>query len=182
MPAKTTTAAATFDMAFRLLECVAAELAAASDLGAPPRVLVSPGAEIAWDDCECGQLTVHTLRSYPSDKFPIIKQVGPFTQCEATNTVVEYVVTILRCVPASQDDGTPPDAAALTDASRQDHLDRWAVRRGVACCFEATDDPRAPTTRLIQEQLAVGSEGLCMGSELHLFVAFPNCLTCQGAP
>lgn len=175
MPA-TTTATATFDMAERLLNCVGAALAATTS-GAPARSLVSPGAEIAWDDCECGQLSVHMLRTYPADSFPALKQTGPFVRCEAKLTVAEYVVTILRCVPVSHDDGSPPTAAALTAASRIDHEDRWAVRRGVGCCF-ANDDPLAATQYLIQEQLAVGSEGQCMGSELHVFVAFPNCLPC----
>lgn len=176
--AATTTATATFDMAVRLLDCVGEQLAATTS-GAPARALVSPGQEIAWDDCECGQLSVHMPRAYPSDTFPVLKQVGPFDRCEAKFTVVEYVVTILRCVPVSKDRGDPPTAAELTAASRVDHEDRWAVRRGVACCFEA-EDPRRRTLRLLQEQLAVGSEGECMGSELHLFVAFANCDPCGG--
>lgn len=178
--AKTTEQGVTFAMAQQLLECAAQQLAA-TPAGTPPRVLVATGSEIAWDDCECGQLSVHMLRAYPSDDFPIIKQVAPFTVCEATWTVVEYVVTILRCVPASQDDGTPPPAAAVTAAAEQDHLDRWAVRRGVVCCFKAMDeaDPRrAKAPRLLQEQLAVGEDGMCAGSELHLFVGFLNCVDC----
>lgn len=176
MTAATAEAGATFAMAQRLLDCVGAELAA-TEAGAPARALVAPGAEIAWDDCECGQLSVHMLRAYPSDSFPVLKQAGPFGRCEAKLTVVEYVVTILRCVPVQDDQGHSPPAAALTAASVTDHADRAAVRRGVACCFES-DDPRAPTQRLIQEQLAVGSEGQCMGSELHVFVGFNNCVEC----
>src|SRR5688500_5709375 len=140
-------------MAQRLLECVAQELAA-TPTGAPPRMLVATGAEIAWDECECGQLTVHMLRAYPSDQFPVIKQVGPFTSCEAHHTVVEYVITILRCVPGSQDDGTPPVPAHVTAAAEVDHMDRWAVRRGVVCCFAALDAEaprRAKVPRLLQE-------------------------------
>lgn len=174
--AATTEQAATYTMAKRLLTCVHEQLAATT-AGAPARAMVVTGAEIAWDDCECGQLTVHMLRTYPSDQFPVLKQVGPFDRCEAAYTVAEYVVTILRCVPVQDDTGRAPTPAAMDAAAQVDHEDRWAVRRGVACCFE-NDDPRRRTKRLIQEQLAVGDEGQCAGSELHLFVAFNNCVEC----
>lgn len=166
-----------FETAERLLGCCSAALADASDLGAPAAAFVSVGSQLAWDRCECGQLSVHVLRAYPSDTFPILKQTAPFDRCATKLTVVEYVVTILRCVPGSQDDGEPPVPADMTDAARQDFLDRWAVRRGVACCFE-TDNPLLPTFRLLGEQLAVGEGGRCAGSELHVFVGHPNCVPC----
>lgn len=174
--AATTTEAATFEMAERLLTCAHQQLAE-TDAGAPPYFYVATGAEIAWDTCECGQLTVHMVRAYPSDNFPVLKQVGPFNRCEAQLTVAEYVVTILRCGPTSGDRGEPPTPAEMNAAARTDHSDRWAVRRGVACCLES-DDPRVPQYVLIQEQLAVGDQGQCMGSELRVFVGFPNCEPC----
>lgn len=163
-------------MATQLLTCVSAELAAL-EAGAPARSFVAPGAEIAWDDCECGQLTVHVLRIFPSDTFPLLKQTGPFSRCAPRLTVAEFVVTILRCVPVQDDQGNPPTAAALGAAALTDQLDRAAVRRGVVCCLTA-EDPRRQLNYLVQEQLAVGVEGVCMGSELHLFVGLPNCQDC----
>jgi hypothetical protein len=167
---------AILDQANDLLMCVSAELAAL-DAGAPARSFVAPGAEIAWDDCQCGQLTVHVLRAYPSDSFPILKQDGPFTRCAPKLTVVEFVVTILRCVTVQGDQGQAPPAAKLAEDAITDQLDRAAVRRGVVCCLTA-DNPLLQRSYLIQEQLAVGSEGECMGSELHLFVGLPNCRDC----
>ena len=175
-PGRVTALDATFDMAERLLDCVGAKLADTTE-GAPPRLYVAAGAQIAWDDCECGQLTVHMARSYPSDVFPLLKQSGPFRRCEASMTVTEYVITILRCAPGSDQHGRPPPAAAMTQAARVDHEDRRAVRAGVACCFE-DDDPALAQFRLVQDQLAVGEEGQCVGSELHVFMGFPNCAPC----
>jgi hypothetical protein len=167
---------AIWDQANALLLCVSAELAGL-EAGAPARSLVSPGAEIAWDDCQCGQLTVHVLRAFPSDKFPILKLDGPFTRCAPKLTVVEFVVTILRCVPVQDDQGRAPAAAKLHAAALTDQLDRAAVRRGIVCCLTA-EDPRRQLNFLMQEQLAIGSEGECMGSEQHVFVGLPNCLDC----
>jgi len=167
---------AILDQANELLLCVSAELAGL-DAGAPARSFVAPGAQIAWDDCECGQLTVHVLRAYPSDTFPILKQDGPFTRCAPKLTVAEFIVTILRCVAVQDDHGRAPTAAKLAANAVTDQLDRAAVRRGVICCLEP-EDPRLRRNFLMQEQLAVGSEGECMGSELHVFVGLPNCRDC----
>lgn len=175
-PGRVTAVDATFNMAERLLDCVGAQLAGTTQ-GAPSRAFVATGAEIAWDDCHCGQLTVHMLRTYPSDNFPLLKQAGPFNRCEAKLSVVEYVITILRCVPVQDNRGNPPAPGRMTDAARLDHEDRRAVRAGVACCFD-DEDPRKPGFRLVQEQLAVGDQGMCAGSELHVFIGFPNCAPC----
>lgn len=167
---------AIWDKANELLVCVSAELAAL-EAGSPSRAFVAPGAEIAWDDCECGQLTVHVLRAFPSDTFPILKQTGPFTRCKPRLTVAEFVITILRCVSIQDDEGRAPSAADLHADGLTDQRDRAAVRRGAICCLQA-DDPRRQLNYLMQDQLAVGADGHCMGSELHLFVGLPNCQDC----
>ncbi len=169
-----------FDMAQRLLLCCSAQLAA-TPAGAPARAAVIPGEEVAWDDCECGQLTVHVLRAFPTDHFPIPKTDPPFTQCGAALTLAEFVVTILRCVPVQDDNGRPPKPEALSTAAQQDFADRWAVQRGVICCFDQFD-PSARPMRLLGEQLAVGTDGQCAGSEQHVFVGFNNCQPCEGTP
>lgn len=167
---KTIERTALFTKADEILQCVRKALAE-TEAGAPPRACVVPGAELLWDDCDCGLLAVTTLRAYPSDSFPVLKQTGPFNRCNAALTVVEYVVTVLRCVPMSDDNGHPPPCEDLTEASIRDLEDRWAVQRGVRCCLDGT-------MHLIQEQLAIGEQGRCAGSELHVFVALPNCEAC----
>lgn len=180
MTAQTPLPAFMFDMASKLLVCVSAQLAE-TEAGSPAWTAVIPGEEVAWDSCHCGQLSVHVLRAFPSDHFPIPKTDPPFSNCQAQQTVVEYVVTILRCVPVQDDAGIPPPAAKLTEAAQVDFMDRWAVMRGVMCCFDQFDVSSAPM-RLINEQLAVGNQGGCAGSELHVFVGFNNCDACTGVP
>lgn len=173
-------ATAIWDMAERLLLC-ASEALADTEQGSPEAAYVVAGSQVAWDYCHCGgQLTVHVRTAYPSENFPAQKLTAPFIgPCSATWTVVEYVVTILRCVPVQDDDGHPPPPADMHEAARLDMLDRAAVLRGITCCFEG-EDRRRPTSHLIQEQLGVGAEGQCAGSELHVLVALPNCRPCDG--
>lgn len=174
---------ATFAAGGALLECVRLALVESTGVpdapegaGAPERVAMVPGAQIAWDDCECGQLTVHVPRSYLSNTFPVPLQ-APSERCAAKWTVVEYVVTILRCAPGNDDHGRPPAAAALNAAAQLDHLDRWAVRKGITCCLTPTDKRRVRPW-IIGETLAVGAEGNCVGSQTTVAVAMPGCVDC----
>lgn len=161
-----------------LLACVGEQLAE-TELGAPAYQAVVPGQQIAWDVCTCGQLTVHVQRLYPSDRFPTIRQTGPFNRGQCGEmTVAEVVVTILRCQPQPDDAGHVPRHEDMDEAGRLDFQDRWAVRRGVVCCFQP-DDPQQPgQVHLLGEQIAVGEQGACAGSELHVFVPLANCLPC----
>lgn len=160
-------------MALHLLGCAQAQLAATPG-GSPERAGVVPGAQIAWDDCECAQLTVHIPQVYPSKTFPAPKQEPPWGRCTSPLMVAEYVVTILRCVPVQDDAGNPPSIADLEAAAMLDLADRAAVLRAVSCCL--SDLERGlPRFMLMQQQLAVGGEGMCAGSETHVFVGLPAC-------
>ena len=162
----------------RLLECCSAALADTA-AGAPPAAYLVPGSEVAWDYCACeGQLTVHVRNAYPSDNFP--DQALRLQGCPAKYTVVHYIVTILRCVPTSNDEMEPPPPAEMTAAALTDWADRAAVRQGVACCLLATPvDRRRPAPLwVVQDQLGVGADGRCAGSELHVLIGHLNCEAC----
>lgn len=163
----------------RLLTCVHQALAF-TEAGAPARYCVVPGGQVAWDDCECdgGQLTVHVATDYPADTFPLQKLTGPFDKCDARWLVVELVVTVLRCVHTSDDRGKAPTCTQLAADGHQAFQDRWAVRRGAACCF-ADDNRLSRPPVLLQEAVSVGGEGQCAGVELHALVGFTNCLDCS---
>lgn len=153
-----------------LLDCVSAELAATA-AGAPAWQSVVPGAEIIDDVCHCGQLTVHVPRMYASDAFPepLAKPRG--VNCDATYTVAEYVVTVLRCQPQPDDAGRPPRATEMTAAAQVDFSDRYAMRMGATCCFNSR-------LWVMGDHLAQGESGGCAGSALHCFVALLNCEGC----
>lgn len=160
-------------MALHILGCVQAQLAATPG-GSPERAGVVPGAQVAWDVCECSQLTVHTAQVYPSTKFPSPKQEQPWGKCTSGLMVAEYVVTVLRCVPVQDDQGNPPPIADLEAAAMRDLADRAAVLRALSCCL-ADLDKALPRYMLMSQQLPVGGEGMCAGSETHVFVGLLPC-------
>lgn len=167
---------AIWNAATRLLECVHAQVVdtVGGDVG---EAFVTHGGQVAWDHCHCGQLTVHIGTSYPADQFPAIKTAGRFRACGAPFQVVEFIVTILRCVPTIDDQLNMPSGAELSAAARIEFADREALQRGVVCCYPP-EDPRRLSLVLVGEHLSVGGEGACSGSELHVLVGFPNCEDC----
>lgn len=170
-----------FTWADRLLQCSAAMLDAETDAGAPARQAVAVGSDLVWDECECGLLAVQTVRIFLSDNFPVVKQAGPFNRCHgAIFTVVQYHVSILRCVAQPRGNEEAPSAADMTNDSMIDLEDRWAIRRGVECCLadEADTNPGTAPQYLLGEQIALGEGGKCAGSQLAVLVALKNCLEC----
>lgn len=175
---------ARYDIAAALLEAAAAELdlfaGAGLGQGAPDRRCVYPGAELPWDNCDCGLLAVHIKTTYPSESFPFqLGGQGASVSCKVPWTVVAYAVTILRCTPGMDDAGRPPPCPELDAAARLDFLDRSAVWRGVACYLATPINPGGDTRpHLLQEQLSIGDQGQCAGSELNVLVGLANCVRC----
>jgi hypothetical protein len=178
VPGGVTARWATRDTAAAILAAVGESLADTTE-GTPAYRALVAGAEVPWTDCDCGgQLTVHMPRVYPSDDFPVIKQLPPFrSPCGVRMSVAQYAVTVLRCAPTIREDGAGPTAAEATAAAEIDHEDRWAVRRGVCRWAEALPDER-PKFVIMGDQIALTTAGGCLGSELTVFVGLPNCEDC----
>jgi hypothetical protein len=149
-----------------LLGCVAAQIAVTPE-GAPDRACVVPGGEVAWDDCECGQLTVHHTAVYPSRSFPEPDLAAPFTKCDPPFWVAEVVITMVRCVPHG-DGENPPSCEGLEAAAAVQDRDIEAMQMGVTCCL-------AGQFHQMRDHLTLGPSGACSGSELHVLVGFGNC-------
>lgn len=152
-----------------VLEEVRSRLAATEE-GEPGRVCVVPGAEVAWDECECGQLTVHHRNVYPSKHFPTAYEEKPWTKCEPGLWVVELVVTVVRCAPDPGPDDTPPSCESLDKTARIQDTDVEAMQLGVLCAV-------AGTFHQMLNHVTVGPGGLCVGSALTVLVGLPNCPT-----
>jgi hypothetical protein len=110
---------AAWDIAETMRECAHTWLTDQTTLGPPDRSFVHVG-DVAWDNCECGQLAVTIQEMYPSQSFPmeaglITAAAGGVTvgnrACAAPLFVVGYLVSIVRCVP-SGDGRSPPTPAA----------------------------------------------------------------------
>lgn len=177
---------ALFDIATHIKECALAWLETTSN-GAPDRACVVAG-EIAWDDCECGQLTVAMQNAYEASgtTTPRASTETPGRrECGAPLFVGTFVVTILRCAPTGTD-AAPPTCEELEAFARAATEDAWAVRAGVICCLSDAIRIRLPNgTKLYVDfvtgtQTFVGPQGACGGSALPVTVTIHNgCYPCD---
>lgn len=171
---------AAYDIAERLRDCIIPFLAMTSS-GVPPRTCIITG-QIAWEDCECGQLVVAVddggeVTSFPDQQEPRSRTPG----CGPAVFTWNYVISMLRCAP----DGEPPSCDQLNAAARVSIEDAWAVRAGVICCLNDLIKTRQAngTTYLkdytLGRQAFVGPQGMCQGSEQPLTIAMKNgCYPC----
>ena len=172
---------AAFDLAQHLLDCIRPYIDTTSS-GPPNRACVHTG-EIAWDDCECGQLIVSLVEQFESDTFPEPANAaanGGTRKCGAGLFVYHYRVSMLRCAPVGGDNGEPPPCEAVTEAARVAIEDAWAVRAGLFCCLcrGVERDPDSGIKLfdryLVMPQIMEGPEGACQGSVVDLFIGVPN--------
>lgn len=170
---------AAFDLAQHLLDCIRPYIDTTSS-GPPSRACVHTG-EIAWDDCECGQLIVSLVESFESETFPDPATAsfnGGARKCGAALFVYHYRVSMLRCAPVGGDNGEPPPCEAVTEAARVAIEDAWAVRAGLFCCL-CEGSTRSGALKLfdrylVMPQVMEGPEGACQGSVVDLFIGVPN--------
>jgi hypothetical protein len=177
---------AVYDIAVKIKECVLERLATTTE-GIPERACVISG-ELAWDECECGQLTVaiQTENETNGTQQPRAASENPGRRaCGPPLYEANYMVTMLRCAPTGTDTD-PPTCAELETFARMSTEDAWAVRTGVICCLDEAISARLPNgTRLYRDfvvgtQTRVGPQGACGGSQLPVSVVIDNgCYPCE---
>lgn len=176
-----------YDIAQRLLDCAQDRLAE-TDAGEVDRACVITGA-LAWDDCECSQLTVAITSNFPSSTFPTpaANTAAQFAGGRCGQPIIVYTLTatILRCVPVSDDSGRPPTCEALAASALAAVQDASAVRDGILCCLSEMQREKDPVTNaptlsyfLSQSQDFVGPQGLCGGSAMTVQVGLINRCPC----
>lgn len=131
------------------------------------RNLITTG-QIAWDDCCDGQLAVSVTRVSPTETFPI-EQVTNVLEgsCSPAYDLAEITVQLVRCHPSSLNAPTP---AALTAAASATLIDANQVRRlttAVLCSLK--EDVTQRLDYFVRDQLFLGPEGGCAGSELRVY-------------
>jgi len=132
------------------------------------RNLITTG-QIAWDDCCDGQLAVSVTRISPTETFPTETVTNVQSgSCSPAYDLAEITVQLVRCHPSNVPAPTP---AALTAAASATLIDANQVRRlvtAVLCALK--NDATQRLDYFVRDQLMLGPEGGCAGSELHVYV------------
>ena len=163
------------EVAERILACAAAVVTDVNRVGVVP-------VEIAWDDCQCGQLAISEVDTYPSMDFPL-DEVNNQAECGEPWHVVQYTLSLTKCVPVPDSNGQAPSCSDLSAAAAVLSADKRAVRRAVLCCLTELyeeNDGAEPQIEAFQlgHSVTVGPEGACAGSELTVFVGWTNDCGC----
>jgi hypothetical protein len=122
-----------------LVACLCQEYALADETLCFCGVEPATGVPINVGECEggaCGAATVRLVRVFPSSDFPNVDN----TATCATMLAMEVVVTVLRCVPTGQDDGSNPTAEEYAFWAQQQYADMIAMRRSITCCFTSAHE------------------------------------------
>lgn len=160
-------------------DCVRTALAATT-AGAPARVCEVPG-ELAWDDCECGVLTVTIGPLSLSTAFPEpSRDLDLASSCAPPYLAVPLTITVLRCAAGPDTAGNPPTCTQLDAAALEWVTDVAATRRAIACCAADLQQAGTIETWVLQETTPLGPQGGCVGSATRLTVGLVNCLCAVG--
>lgn len=161
----------TWDVAVLLRDCALNAVDHTGDLNIA-RVCVVPG-EIAWDDCQCGQLAVSMQRQYLSMSFPL-EEVNHEDDCGAPWLVASYLISLARCVPIPSVNGVIPDCTALEASALQLDTDMRKLRRGVQCCLDTAFNTHTISAWELGAGEVNGPQGQCIETTLLVLVGFTN--------
>ncbi len=177
---------AAYTIGAALLACACARLAE-TEAGCPDRSCVIAGG-LAWDGCECSQLTVAMTGTFPTAAFPspAASTAASFRQsrCGAPVLGLSFEVTILRCMPTGGADADPPSCTDLEAAAQTAAIDAHAVLAGVTCCLTEAVRTRDEHNRQVIVDFAIGAQsfvgpaGACGGSALTVTVGILNACFC----
>lgn len=167
-----------FTIATTVLECVRERIEDVANLPGFDRVCVVPG-EVAWDACDCGQLTINNPSQFSSNSFPSPILGGDQTQCGAPLIASTFTVTALRCAPSSSKNGHPPTCAALSDAAELLYQDKYYMRAAIICCLAELQRTHVLEQYTVGTVTEVGPRGGCVGAEMSFTVGLINDCPCE---
>lgn len=161
-------------------QCAVDEITA-TGAGALTRVCLHVPGEIAWDDCACGsfQQTVTTFLWSDNATGPIPEYRDDQSYCGPNFIGVEVAAEVLRCIPGVTNEADAPDCDDLAAASRDWHLDAYAMRNGIVCCLREMLTARTIEGWSIVSHTPLGPLGGCGGSRLTYRFWLPNCDACD---
>lgn len=150
-----------------LLTAVSGTLALTTG-GRPRRVVFAPG-EVAWDECDCGQLAVDVTRRYRSRGFPTDATDALIGNCDEVMIIFDCTISMVRCIPIPDVNGKAPSPTALGRSALIMEEDAYALWNATWCYMSRLRDntPRLISDFIINDDVSLGPSGACAGSELH---------------
>ena len=133
----------------------------------PCRVFISAGPPVA-DDCECGQLTIHTERLFVHGNFPA--ELGTVNTCMAP-LAAEMNMTLFRCWPTVKDDGSAPTIDELGAAAELIYEDQYILTRCIICNLAARSKRQLSVFR---GSRIIAPQGGCIGVEVRFVIQLPD--------
>lgn len=134
----------------------------------PGLVHLSPGAEVAWDNC-CeggGQLYVRVVQQYPSGR-PFPSQDLSANSCSPLMRVALCAVGVIRCAHTLDSDGRPPTAAEMTGDTKATLRDAEALWDTLVCEVK----PEVPGL-IVGAWTPLGPQGGCVGGEWQFYLGW----------
>lgn len=158
-------------------QCVADALAQ-TPAGAPTRqCLLLPTQSIPWDNCDCGgQLALAIQSVYGSVSFPAPAPLRDWQPCGPHWSVVQVMLSIVRCMPMMDEQGIPPSCAEELEAAVMLENDRTAVRQALACCLNDYKTAGRIGGWALSPSVTVGELGGCSGIETPFLFSISSCL------
>lgn len=144
--------------------------------GRPERVCLLVPGSIAADECDCGQLALTIQRKYGSDNFPVeATRDESVPGCPPPILCAVVTISLLRCVPNPDDNGTSPTCMALQAAAVGQDIDDATIRRTLYCHLAGLEDASVIVGYTVGATTATGPEGGCGGSDTTITIGVNNC-------
>lgn len=167
------------DIVMPLLDSVNTALAGTAG-GSPGRVVFAPGGEAAWDNCQCGQLSLVVNQRHRTRDFPINTTDIVVGNINDLGLVIDCSLQIVRCVPIESADAEPPPVLDLNNAAKIQEEDAFVVWDTVTCFLFNQEKARNITGFILNTQKPLGPEGGCAGTQLDFkFGLYVNCSGCE---
>lgn len=145
-----------------------------TEAGLPNRFCPLVPGEIAWDECECGQLAGTIVDIYPSGNFPQAINDTPQSKCGPPLIVVSASLSLVRCVPVPDNNGKGPTCDKLFAAAVTLEIDRFTARRALRCCLKGMYTRLEIANFTVGNAVSVGPEGMCAGFTMPFLIGFTN--------
>lgn len=149
------------------------------------RTTLSPGAQVAWDDCCAGQLYLRVIEIYPSagrggsGAFPQMDSVQKGVGCGITLLAAHLALGVIRCAATLDDDGNAPTDAQMSADALGSMADLSTLLDVLGCDLSGLPGVMASK---VGRWLPQGVQGGCVGGEWDFYVALDPCLCQTPAP